>query len=138
MRSPESTVGTNSRLTPNRRKSTDTRSDPERRGLNSPPARKLAGSPETAVRLGSARIETNPSAASASITAEILFTPSENPTPMAAAPVGERVSWPEALEGLTPGDEAEAEVAGLADGIPVDPELLGDAARDLGDANSGD
>ena len=28
MRSPESTVGTNSRLTPNRRKSTDTRSDP--------------------------------------------------------------------------------------------------------------
>ena len=41
-----------------------------------------------------------------------------------------------AVEGLTPGDEAEAEVADLADGIPVDPELLGDAARDFGDANS--
>ena len=63
-----STVGVNARLMPNSLNSISRPLSPLSIGIgNSPPARKLAVSPESAVRLGSARTLTRPSSARASM-----------------------------------------------------------------------
>jgi hypothetical protein len=62
-----STVGVNARLMPNSLNSISRPSSLLSIGIgNSPPARKLAVSPESAVRFGSARTLIRPSSASAS------------------------------------------------------------------------
>ncbi len=78
MRLFDSTVGWNSRLAPKRRNCTEVWPKPCATGIGiSPPARKLAFSPEMAVRFGSARIVTSPASARASRVADTLLMPSE-------------------------------------------------------------
>ena len=86
-RSGDSTVGTTARLTPNCLNSTVIVGDPllllaEIGTGNSPPARKLAVSPDCAVRFGSARIVMSWSAASASTMPFTSHLPEVNPAPI--------------------------------------------------------
>ncbi len=77
MRPPDSTTGVKPRPTPNCLNSMVTRpllSCPVGTG-NSPPTRNLAGSPETVVRFGSARVRTSPARSKAWISALPWFRP---------------------------------------------------------------
>ncbi len=79
MRPPDSTIGVKPSPTPNCLNSMVTRpllSWPVGTG-NSPPTRVWAGSPETEVRFGSARVRTRPACSKAWIMALALFTPLE-------------------------------------------------------------
>ena len=94
IRSSPTKVGVKASETPNFLNSTITLSSSGTRIGNSPPARKLAVSPETAVRFGSARMLISPSVSRASITAFTSQFPVEPPTPTA-------VPTPPTLNGLT-------------------------------------
>ena len=103
MRLPESTVGTKSRLTPNFLNSIEISSSLWATGIgNSPPARKLAASPESATRLGSASTETRPSVARASMTTLISALLERYPNGRVAEPLSPRRIVPAAVMASRP------------------------------------
>ena len=115
----------------------------------SPPARKLAVSPDSAVRFGSASVRTRPRCSSALISTSMvvppaIMRPSMKPngdapesTPAATSPIGMLVGLVGAVIGRLAGRLARADIGGHAavEHVPLHAELAAGLARGLDEAD---